>query len=98
MLVLALRSLLARSFEARVYIAAGKYTVPHVCDNFLNLGADAGLIWEEGKNEGSDEWHGEAWRGSMMVGGLDVAQLSTRKRMCRWWVGRWSGGVVERCI
>lgn len=93
-LVLALSSLLAKSFQARVYVAAGNYTTPHVCDNFLNLGTHAGLIWEEETSDRSER-HGETWMGSMIVSGLDAAQLSTRKRVCRWWIGRWNEAVLS---
>lgn len=86
-LALALKSLLAKSAQARVYVAAGRYTAPQVCDDFLNLATGAGLIWEEGTDD-------EAWKGSV-VGELDGAQLTARKRMCRWWSGRWSGGVLS---
>lgn len=61
-LVLALTSLLAKSSQARVYVAAGNYTAPHVCDNFLNLGTHAGLIWEVRTNDRSDGHHAEMWR------------------------------------
>ncbi|KAF8556830.1 hypothetical protein OG21DRAFT_1506039 [Imleria badia] len=88
-LVLALTSLLADSSQARVYVAAGNYTAPHVCDNFLNLGTRAGLIWEQGTNERLVE----PWMGSMIVSGLDATQLTTRKRACRWWIGRWNDAV-----
>lgn len=90
-LVSALTSLLAQSEHARVYVAAGKYTAPHVCGHFLDLGAEAGLTWQEG-TRGKDD---DTWRGAM-VRGLDAAQLGVRKQMCRWWVGRWSSGAVER--
>ncbi|KAH0826696.1 hypothetical protein J3R83DRAFT_5089 [Lanmaoa asiatica] len=89
--VLALTSLLAKLSQARVHVAVGNYTAPHVCDNFLNLGRHAGLIWEEETNDGS----GETWRDPMIVTGPDIAQLSARKRMCRWWIGRWSGAVLS---
>lgn len=85
-LVLALRSLLASSTEARVYVAAGKYTAPRVCDNFLNMG-----VWKEGTSGG-----GRGEGGSLIVGGLDAVQLGIRKRMCRWWVGRWGGGALSK--
>ena len=88
-LILSLTSLLARSPQARVYVAAGNYTASHVCDNFLKLGMQSGLIWEEKTNES------ETWMGSMVVGGLDAAQLATRKRMCRWWIGRWNDSSMS---
>ncbi|KAF8137600.1 hypothetical protein EV363DRAFT_1254500 [Boletus edulis] len=88
-LMLALSSLLAKSSQTRVYVAAGNYTAPHVCDNFINLGTHAGLIWEEKTSEQ------ETWMGSMIVSGLDTVQLTTRKRACRWWIGRWSKKVLD---
>jgi len=93
-LIRALTSLLAKSSHARVYVAAGNYTAPHVCDNFLKLGINAGLVWEEETSGRNDERPGETWMGSMTVSGLDTAQLSTRKRACRWWIGRWSSAVL----
>ncbi|KIJ62180.1 hypothetical protein HYDPIDRAFT_115051 [Hydnomerulius pinastri MD-312] len=92
-LVLALKTLLAKSPKARVYVAAGKYTAPHVCDNFLILGSSAGLIWEEDMSCTGGDSQNNAWMGTMNVSGLDMAQLSARKSMCRLWVGRWSSAA-----
>jgi nicotinamide N-methyltransferase len=93
-LVLALKTLLAKSLQARVYVAAGKYTAPHVCDNFLNLALNAGLIWEEDTSCTSGDPQNHTWMGTMAVAGLDIAQLSTRKSMCRRWIGRWSPATL----
>ncbi|KAH7887001.1 hypothetical protein F5I97DRAFT_1807258 [Phlebopus sp. FC_14] len=103
-LVRSLTSLLAKSLDARVYVAAGKYTASHVCDGFIKLASSAGLVWEEKGSDGTcagvpdkdDVCSGEAmWMGKMTVVGLDIAQLGVRKSMCRWWVGRWSqDGIV----
>ncbi|KAJ7100018.1 hypothetical protein B0H15DRAFT_818392 [Mycena belliarum] len=77
-------ALLARSPDARVYVAAGDYTKPDVCDNFLLLGTQAGFTFDEVlPTEGQREW-----LGSSAVSGLDKAALSTRKAACRYWVGR----------
>jgi len=84
-LVASLKSLLRRASSARTYVAAGKYTPPHVCDHFLREAEEAGLVWEEG--EDSDEWHGTM---EVTGAGLDKGQLGVRKGMCRWWVGRWA--------
>ena len=84
-LVQSLTSLLRRDPSARAYVAAGKYTKPHVCDHFVEEARRAGIELEEQHVE-------EAWLGSLEVsgGGLDRAQLSVRKMMCRWWIGRWA--------
>ena len=83
-LLSSLTSLLRRSVTARTYVAAGKYTLSHVCDHFLQEGEAAGIVWEEGEDD-------PVWRGGLEVkgGGLDLEQLSVRKGMCRWWIGRW---------
>ncbi|KAH7925465.1 hypothetical protein BV22DRAFT_1011239 [Leucogyrophana mollusca] len=88
-LVASLISLLARSDGARVYVAAGKYTAPNVCDHFLRLGEEAGIIWQEGVSD-LDGKESDAWLGTMEVSGLDKAQLGIRKGMCRQWIGRWA--------
>ncbi|KIK96214.1 hypothetical protein PAXRUDRAFT_826215 [Paxillus rubicundulus Ve08.2h10] len=76
------------SFQARVYVAAGEYTAPHVCDNFLNSGLNAGLIWEEGTSCRGGDPRNDTWMGTIGAAGLDIARLSTRKGMCQWWIGR----------
>ncbi|KAI0720805.1 hypothetical protein C8T65DRAFT_632865 [Cerioporus squamosus] len=83
-LIQSLTSLLRKDASARAYVAAGKYTQPHVCDNFVREARRAGISLEEGEVE-------PVWRGALEVsgGGLDLEQLGVRKDMCRWWVGRW---------
>ena len=79
-----LASLLRRDAAARAYVAAGKYTKPHVCDNFVQEARRLGVVLEEQEVEST-------WMGTMRVsgGGLDAEQLSVRKNMCRWWIGKW---------
>jgi nicotinamide N-methyltransferase len=97
-LIASLTSLLSKSRTSQVYISAGKYTPSHVCDNFLMEGTRAGLVFEEGvilTDGGGDDDHDAnsdttAWLGNLEVSGLDKEQLSARKAMCRWWVGRWA--------
>ncbi|KAI0935113.1 hypothetical protein AcV7_004010 [Taiwanofungus camphoratus] len=86
-LLASLCALLRRTAAARAYVAAGKYTPPHVCDGFLRAAGAAGLVLEEGADAGG-------WQGAMAVraAGLDREQLGVRKGMCRWWVGRWADG------
>ena len=83
-LVVALISLLRKDQSSRAYIAAGKYTQPHICEHFVQEARKAGILLEEGVVESS-------WLGSLEVsgGGLDREQLGIRKTMCRWWIGRW---------
>lgn len=83
-LIQSLTSLLRKESSARAYVAAGKYTQSHVCDNFVREAHRAGIALEEGEVE-------PVWRGALEVsgGGLDLEQLGVRKDMCRWWVGRW---------
>ncbi|KAH9946862.1 hypothetical protein B0H21DRAFT_692975 [Amylocystis lapponica] len=83
-LIASLTLLLRRASTARTYIAAGKYTLPHICDRFIREAASAGIIIQEG--EDSAEWLGTL---EVKGGGLDRAQLGVRKGMCRWWVGQW---------
>ncbi|OCH89224.1 hypothetical protein OBBRIDRAFT_34465 [Obba rivulosa] len=77
--------LLRRDATARVYVAAGKYTLPHHCENFVRQAERLGVELEEAEVDGD-------WKGSMEVkgGGLNKEQLSVRKNMCRWWVGKWA--------
>lgn len=84
-LISSLTSLLRKSSSARTYVAAGKYTLPHVCDHFLREAEEAGIALAEGEDD-------PVWRGDLEVkgGGLDREQLGIRKSMCRWWVGRWA--------
>jgi hypothetical protein len=98
-LVASLTSLLSKTRDARVYIAAGKYTLPHVCENFLRQAHQAGLVFEEGgvsfvtngeSGGGGVEVVEEAWLGKFPVSGLSESELAVRKAMCRWWVGQWA--------
>ncbi|KAJ7108705.1 hypothetical protein C8R44DRAFT_714024 [Mycena epipterygia] len=83
-LILSVDALLAHSMGARVHVAAGNYTKPDVCDNFLRLSAEAGFIFEETLlTDGENEWLGRS-----TVSGLDKMALATRKGACRYWVGR----------
>ena len=84
-LIQSLTLLLCKNSSARAYVAAGKYTQPHVCDNFVREAFRAGIILEEGEVE-------PVWRGDLAIlgGGLSLEQLGVRKNMCRWWVGHWA--------
>ncbi|KAJ7441764.1 hypothetical protein B0H11DRAFT_2095461 [Mycena galericulata] len=83
-LVSSMNALLAHSPAARVHVAAGKYTKPDVCDHFLEISAQAGLIIEEIlPADGEAEWLGQS-----TVSGLDRDGLATRKAASRYWVGR----------
>ncbi|KAJ7032000.1 hypothetical protein C8F04DRAFT_1108868 [Mycena alexandri] len=77
-------ALLARSPDARVHVAAGNYTKPDVCDDFLRLSLQAGFVFDEILP--SDEER--EWMGTSAVSGLDKMGLATRKGACRYWVGR----------
>jgi hypothetical protein len=86
LLLLSLKSLLSKAATSRAYVAAGNYTRPNVCDNFLREGERLGILWEEGENDPTEaEWHG-----TLEVTGLDKTQLAARKSVCRWWLGRWA--------
>ncbi|EPQ52061.1 hypothetical protein GLOTRDRAFT_132185 [Gloeophyllum trabeum ATCC 11539] len=89
-LLASLISLLLRSPTARTYVAAGKYTPPKVCDNFLRAAEREGLLWEEGDEESK-------WLGTLPVRGrgLDKENLGVRKTMCRWWIGKWSEDALR---
>ncbi|KAK1219706.1 hypothetical protein PQX77_017567 [Marasmius sp. AFHP31] len=82
-LVKSLSLLLTKSPDARAYIAAGKYTQAHVCDNFVTLTRNAGFVLNE--IEEDSEWLGE-----LPVSGLDKEALSVRKGACRFWIARWT--------
>ncbi|KAJ7185792.1 hypothetical protein C8R46DRAFT_937426 [Mycena filopes] len=77
-------ALLARSDAARVHVAAGNYTKPDVCDNFLRLASQAGFIFDEILPTDEER----EWLGTSAVSGLDKIALATRKAACRYWVGR----------
>ena len=91
-LITSLTSLLSKSCTSRAYIAAGAYTLPHVCDNFLTEGIRAGLTFVEGPScaGGSGNADDAVWLGKLEVSGLNKDQLAVRKAMCRWWVCRWA--------
>jgi nicotinamide N-methyltransferase len=82
-LLQSLSLLLARTEEARVYVAAGKYTPDHVCQSFLKNGEMIGIIWEERVVEG--EWKGTTDRGT-----YSRQQLADRKNNTSLWIGRWN--------
>ena len=86
-LVSSICALLARDKDARVYIAAGRYTSPKVCAAFSSLALQAGLLLAEIQLE-------DVWEGEMEVGGLDRQALRERKRMCRLWEGGWLDSTV----
>ncbi|TFK38048.1 hypothetical protein BDQ12DRAFT_652333 [Crucibulum laeve] len=85
-LVSSIISLLKKSPSSQVHVGAGSYTKPHVCDNFLALGKQAGLQFEEFQSSDEDK----GWNGSMSVSGLDKEALALRKGACRYWVGKWA--------
>jgi nicotinamide N-methyltransferase len=86
-LIRSLSLLLSRRPDSRAYIAAGKYTPEHHCDEFVRKAAQRGIVLEECEYLSSAA-EGE-WLGALTVSTLDRDQLSVRKAMCRMWVGRW---------
>ncbi|CAK5274722.1 unnamed protein product [Mycena citricolor] len=76
--------LLAHNPDARVHVAAGKYTKPEVCDNFLALSARAGFAFEEVLPTEEES----QWKGKLVVSSLDGEALALRKANCRYWIGR----------
>ncbi|PVF99375.1 hypothetical protein CPB86DRAFT_731353 [Serendipita vermifera] len=86
-LLQSLTLLLARTEEARVYVAAGKYTPAHVCQNFLENGEMVGLVWEEQVVNGE-------WKGTTDAGTYTRQQLADRKNNTSLWIGRWSASVL----
>ncbi|PFH50601.1 hypothetical protein AMATHDRAFT_144739 [Amanita thiersii Skay4041] len=80
-LMRSLDMLLSKLPNARMYIAAGRYTTDAVCAQFLLLAEQSGFLIEE--IDGGSEWQGK-----MAVGGLDKEALSLRKQNCRLWIGR----------
>lgn len=92
-LVKSLTALLSRIPTSRAYVAAGNYTRPDICDNFLRQGEHSGLIWEEQDSTGAEA----QWLGTMPVPGLTKEQLAVRKNVCRLWVGRWAAPDDARC-
>ncbi|KAK0480647.1 hypothetical protein IW261DRAFT_1473716 [Armillaria novae-zelandiae] len=85
-LIASLKSLLQKTAESRVYIAAGRYTSPSVCDNFMKIANSEGLCIEEQVPGGQEE----PWLGTMEVENFDKQALSLRKAACRFWIGRWA--------
>lgn len=81
-IISSMTSLLARAPQARVYVAAGTYTPPPVCDYFIRESSKLGMWWKEGP-------HDEEWVGERVVKGLTVEDMGRRKGMCRWWIGGW---------
>jgi len=65
---------------------AGKYTHTHVCENFLQKGKSAGLLFDEVVDKESES----GWMGSLQVSNLDRDDLSIRKANCRYWIGSWA--------
>ncbi|KAG1753518.1 uncharacterized protein EDB91DRAFT_1043772 [Suillus paluster] len=63
-LVTTLTSLLVKSADAWVYVAAGKYTAQNICDNFFNLASDAGIDWME-CTEASYDSQMHIWKGTL---------------------------------
>lgn len=88
-LLLSLTSLLAKNRTSRAYVAAGNYTPPSICENFLREGERLGIIWKEGGDDEYSTTMDNEWRGTLEVSGLDKEQLAIRKGACRWWLGRW---------
>ncbi|KAK7033632.1 hypothetical protein VNI00_012632 [Paramarasmius palmivorus] len=68
------------------YVAAGKYTQPHVCDSFIDKAKASGFSFEEVLSPDEES----EWMGKLDVSDLDKEALSTRKAACRFWVGRWA--------
>jgi nicotinamide N-methyltransferase len=81
-LIRSIQDLLARNSEARVYVAAGKYTPANVCQSFLDKGARADLQWEEVSIS-------QKWEGRDPGGTYTVDALESRKQNSRLWIGRW---------
>ncbi|KAF9449837.1 hypothetical protein P691DRAFT_774421 [Macrolepiota fuliginosa MF-IS2] len=78
-------SLLAKTPTARLHVAAGNYTIPHVCDVFFAKAKDVGLVFEE-VVPGPDETR---WLGQLNISNFDDEALSLRKAACRYWIGQW---------
>nr|GAT59261.1 predicted protein [Mycena chlorophos] len=81
-LIASLDALLAP--DGCVHVAAGFYTKPHVCENFMRLAGEKDLVFEEIIAEDEER----EWLGNMSVGGLDKSALKVRKMACRYWIGR----------
>ncbi|KAJ7269635.1 hypothetical protein C8J57DRAFT_1322580 [Mycena rebaudengoi] len=83
-LVSSVGALLAHTPDARVHVAAGSYTKPEICENFLLLATEAGFVFREVPHTDGEE----RWLGKQVVSDLDSADLATRKSACRYWIGR----------
>ncbi|KAF5369256.1 hypothetical protein D9758_002632 [Tetrapyrgos nigripes] len=79
-----MKLLLSKGPESICYLSAGKYTLPHVCDNFVLKAKVNGFDIEEIITDEK-----EKWKGHLEVSGLDNEALSTRKAACRFWIARW---------
>ncbi|PPQ66528.1 hypothetical protein CVT26_009501 [Gymnopilus dilepis] len=88
-LISSVTMLLRKQKEARVYVGAGKYTRPEVCDNFLLKSQSAGLELEEIYDDADGKW-----LGSLQVGNLDNEALALRKSNCRFWIGMGISGLL----
>lgn len=95
-LLFSLCALLARRPESRTYVAAGVYTRSEHCDSFLRNAENMGIVWCSSYEDESPEGETDEWAGKMEITGLHPEQLQARKRMCRWWVGRWSEEALAR--
>ncbi|KAE9389449.1 hypothetical protein BT96DRAFT_890052 [Gymnopus androsaceus JB14] len=84
-LVKSLSLLLAKTTDARVYVAAGKYTLPEVCSSFLQKATESGFVLQEQIDEDRSRW-----LGTLPVSNLDSEALAVRKDNCRFWIGRWA--------
>ena len=88
-LLLSLTSLLAKNRTSRAYVAAGNYTPPSICENFLREGEKRGITWQEGGDNHENSTVDNEWHGTLEVSSLDKEQLAIRKSACKWWLGRW---------
>lgn len=75
-------SLLKRSAEARVYVCSGDYTKPAVCAAFVANAERHGLLMEEQPRE-------DTWLASRSQRGAEKEDMDSRKRQCRFWMGKW---------
>ena len=74
--------LLARKGDARVYVAAGKYTPVQICESFFWEAEKLGLVWNELSVEGK-------WEGSTTEATYSLESLEARKNNSRVWIGQW---------
>lgn len=87
-LIQSIQDLLARDSEARVYVAAGKYTPETVCQSFLDKGNKGGLQWEEISIS-------KKWEGQDPGGTYTVDDIERRKQNSRLWIGRWGSSSSQ---